>query len=126
MDSHSFPFSIETVHHHGVPRLAVSGELDMATAPQLAAAIAKDEREDGRAPVLELSRLAFMDVAGMRVLLDAARRARRAGGRLIVFNPQPAIRRLLALTAVDRTLQIRFDRDSSAHGRSNGGRASPR
>ena len=80
----------------------------MATAPQLAAAIASDER-DGGAPVLDLTRLAFMDVSGMRVLLDAARRAKRAGGALVVFNPPPPIRRLFALTAVDRTLQIRFD-----------------
>lgn len=120
MDSHLFPFSIETVYRDETPRLAVSGELDMATAPQLAAAIANDERRDGSAPVLDLSRLAFMDVAGMRVLLDAARRARRAGGRLIVFNPQPAIRRLFALTAVDRTLQIRFDRDAASPWAGNG------
>ncbi len=100
---------MQTVYHGEAPRLAVSGELDMATAPQLAAAIASDEREDGAPPVLDLSRLAFMDVAGMRVLLDAARRAKRAGGALVVFNPQPPIRRLFALTAVDRTLQIRFD-----------------
>lgn len=125
MDSHIFPFSIETVYRDDTPRLMVCGELDMATAPQLAAAIANDERRDGKTPVLDLSRLAFMDVAGMRVLLDAARRAKRAGGRLIVFNPQPAIRRLFALTAVDRTLQIRFDGDASRGGTSNGGRVSP-
>ena len=88
----------------------------MATAPHLAAVIANDEREEGAPPVLDLTRLAFMDVAGMRVLLDAARRAKRAGGRLVVFNPQPAIRRLFALTAVDRTLQIRFDDSSSSGG----------
>ena len=81
----------------------------MATAPQLAAAIADGEREDGAPPVLDLARLAFMDVAGMRVLLDTARRAKRAGGQLVVCNPQPAIRRLFALTAVDRTLHICFD-----------------
>ena len=109
MDSHLSPLSIKLVYHGGAPRLAVSGELDMATAPQLAAAIARDERDVGAPPVLDLSRLAFMDVAGMRVLLDAARRAKRAGGGLVVFNPQPAIRRLFALTAVDRTLVIRFD-----------------
>ena len=111
MDSHLFPFSIETVYRDEIPRLALSGELDLATAPRLATAIASDERRKGSAPVLDLSRLAFMDVAGMRVLLDAARRAKRAGERLTVFNPQPSVRRLLALTAVDRTLQIRFDGD---------------
>ena len=109
MGSQLAPLSIETVYHGATPRLAVSGELDMATAPQLAAAIAGDERKDGSAPVLDLSRLVFMDVAGMRVLLDAARRAKRGGGALVVWNPQPAIRRLFALTAVDRTLQIQFD-----------------
>jgi anti-anti-sigma factor len=113
MDSQLSPLSIKTIYRSEAPRLAVSGELDMGTAGQLAAAIANDEREDGAPPVLDLTRLAFMDVAGMRVLLDAARRAKRAGGALVVFNPQPAIRRLFALTAVDRTLQIRFD-DPSA------------
>ncbi len=109
MDSQLSPLSMKRIYHDERPRLAVSGELDMATAPQLAAAIAGDERSRGAPPVLDLSRLSFMDVAGMRVLLDAARRAKRAGGALVVFNPQPPIRRLFALTAVDRTLQIRFD-----------------
>lgn len=109
MDSQLSPLSIKRVYNGEAPRLAVSGELDMATAPQLAAAIANDERDEGAPPVLDLARLAFMDVSGMRVLLDAARRAKRAGGGLVVFNPQPPIRRLFALTAVDRTLQIRFD-----------------
>ncbi len=109
MDSPLSPLTLKTVYHDAAPRLALVGELDMATAPQLAAAIATEERGDGAPPVLELSRLAFMDVSGMRVLLDAARRAQRAGGGLVVFNPQPAIRRLFALTAVDHTLQIRFD-----------------
>ena len=109
MDSPLSPFTIDTIQRGETPRLAVTGELDMATAPQLAAAIAARERAYGEPPVLDLSGLGFMDVAGMRVLLDAARRARRAGTHLVVFNPQPSIRRLFALTAVDRTLQIRFD-----------------
>ena len=109
MDSQLSPLSIKRIYDDEAPRLAVSGELDMATAAQLAAAIAAGERADGAPPVLDLARLAFMDVAGMRVLLDAARRAKRAGGRLVVCNPPPAIRRLFALTAVDRTLHIRFD-----------------
>ncbi len=109
MDLPLSPLSMTTIYRDEGRRLAVSGELDMATAPQLAAAIAGDERDDGGPPVLDFAGLAFMDVSGMRVLLDAARRAKRDGGRLVVFNPQPAIRRLFALTAVDRTLQVRFD-----------------
>jgi anti-anti-sigma regulatory factor len=45
----------------------------------------------------------------MRVVLDAARRAKREGRRMVVLNPQPPIRRLFALSAVDRSLEIRFE-----------------
>lgn len=89
-------------------RLVVRGELDLATAPWLTDELMAAERDDPSVLTLDLSGLSFMDVAGMRVLLNAARRAKREGWRLVVLNPQPQIRRLFALTAVDRSLEIRF------------------
>jgi anti-sigma B factor antagonist len=77
------------------------GEIDIVTAPQLAAAI-------DAAPTLgvDMSEVSFLDVSGLRVLLDAARRNRAVGGRFAVVRPSPMIRRLLELTAMDQSIDI--------------------
>src|SRR5690349_18912924 len=71
------------------------GEVDMVTAPRLAAAI-------DAAPCLgvDMAEVSFLDVSGLRVLLDAARRNRAAGLRFAVVRPSPMIKRLLELTAM--------------------------
>jgi anti-anti-sigma factor len=102
-------FAVSAVRGADGRRLVVRGELDLATAPRLRVAISSEEKARPDVLKLDLRELAFMDVSGMRILLDAARRARRDGRQLIVLNPQPAIRRLFALTAVDRTITIAFD-----------------
>jgi anti-sigma B factor antagonist len=90
-------------------RLLVQGELDVATAPILADQLTEAERLRPGVLTLDLSELSFISVAGMRVVLDAARRAKREGRRMVVLNPQPPIRRLFALSAVDRSVEIRFE-----------------
>ena len=63
--------------------LSLRGEIDLANASQLAAAL--------------------------RVLVEAARRAHRDGRRLLLVNPRPTIQRLFALTGADGTLNVVFD-----------------
>jgi anti-sigma B factor antagonist len=87
-------------------QVVVSGELDIASAPQLRALLEHEDRDE---IAVDLSRLTFMDATGLRVLLEAARRAKQEGRSFSVVNPRPPIRRLFALTAVERTLDIRFD-----------------
>ena len=61
---------IVTPHPPGGRRLTLRGELDLATAGRLEAALA-----DGGGPVvLDLSALTFMDSTGVRTLLEAAER----------------------------------------------------
>jgi anti-sigma B factor antagonist len=81
--------------------IVARGEIDMVTAPQLAAAI-----DAGPCLGVDMSEVSFLDVSGLRVLLDAARRNRAAGKRFSVVRPSPMIRRLLELTAVDQSVDI--------------------
>jgi anti-anti-sigma factor len=57
--------------------------------------------------VLDLAELTFMDVSGLRAILDAARNARRERRPFVIENPMPHIVRLLELTAIDQTLTVR-------------------
>jgi anti-sigma B factor antagonist len=102
------PFEVVPARATGDLRLALRGELDMYSAPLL-------ERElrnavvtgDSRGIVLDLAELTFMDVSGLRAILDAARAARRKHRPFVIENPMPHIVRLLELTAIDQTLTVR-------------------
>ena len=87
--------------------LEVDGELDLASAPQLKRAL---EQAWGNAPeeiVLDLGKLRFMDMAGLRVLLSARQRAEQRGTELVLTNVRDSIRRVLTLAGVNGLLPIR-------------------
>ena len=56
--------------------------------------------------MLDLAGLNFMDVSGLRAILDAARSMRRHGGAIVIANPMPHIVRLLELTAIDQSVEV--------------------
>lgn len=91
---------------HGL-RLALRGELDMYSAPLLSRELDSAVLRSPLRIVLDLADLSFMDVSGLRTILDAARSARRHGGTVEIENPMPHIVRLLELTAIDQSVQVR-------------------
>jgi anti-anti-sigma factor len=80
----------------GASVIVVSGELDLATSPQL---LALASRLDARAEpvILDLSAVTFVDSSGVRALLDADRIAGDKGRRLALYQPSIAVTRLLDL-----------------------------
>jgi anti-sigma B factor antagonist len=88
----------------GMAVLALSGELDLASAPVL-------EREltavDGvsQALIVDLTDCGFVDSTGLAVLV----RAVEADGRTVALvNPAPPVRRLFDVTAIEKLIPI-FD-----------------
>lgn len=81
-----------------IVRVTIAGELDIASAPQLLAAI--DDLSDERRPVaLDCAGVTFLDLTGLRAL----RQLRCPGaGRASVSltSPSAAVRRVLALANV--------------------------
>ena len=86
--------------------IAVSGELDMASAPQLAAAIEQIAGRGQNDIVLDLSELRFCDSSGLSVFVQAHRDLRAAGGGLTLRNPSERLLMLLATTKLDDELNI--------------------
>ena len=88
-------------------RLALDGELDLATTPILEESIATAEIEGDPVVALDLTHLTFVDASGLKAILNAHRRAiRRAGRGITLLNPSRDIRRLLELTAIDLTIAV--------------------
>jgi anti-anti-sigma factor len=78
----------------------VSGELDLSVAGELRAALAA-ARTDARLVVLDLGALAFMDCAGIAVLVEERRRAEADGYDLTITGAAGEVADLLALTGLD-------------------------
>jgi anti-sigma B factor antagonist len=79
--------------------IALSGEIDLATAPRLDAAIREVESGGSTALVVDMSELTFLDSSGLRVLLQASVRARQDGDRLsFIPSTNAAVNRLIEMT----------------------------
>jgi anti-sigma B factor antagonist len=85
--------------------LRVTGELDIATAPQLAEMLRQAE-ECYRRVVLDLRELTFMDSAGVHVIFDATLRATAAGRRLVLVRGPSQVDRVCELTRVSASVEV--------------------
>jgi anti-anti-sigma factor len=69
------PFTVTVVRRHGRTALRLSGELDIASAPRLARAIAElFDTDPPDSIAIEAEQLEFADVVGLRPLFDLAER----------------------------------------------------
>ena len=88
-----------TIDDRGKVVVAVAGEVDLATAPQLAACLL--DRTD-RDVVVDLSRVTFLDSSGLSALV-AGNQALRANGHVLrTFGEQDNVRRILEITGLDK------------------------
>jgi anti-sigma B factor antagonist len=105
-------FELTAQRYDSVATVAVSGELDLATAPRLSAAVA--EHGDARVLVLDMTATTFIDSTGVRALLQAHRRSAGSGSRLVVVAGDGTVRRVLELCELDGRLTIVSDHPAPA------------
>ena len=87
-----------------VPVVTAPEELDITTAYRLRGALAAAVR--GHATVVvDMTRTHACDTAGLHVLVRAHRRALAQGGELRLVAPSPDVRRLFAVTGLDRVIR---------------------
>jgi anti-anti-sigma factor len=99
------PFSCASVRSDRVVRIAVAGELDIATVPELELALRAAEGVAALV-VVDLRRLELTDSSGVRLLLAADRHIRESGGRLVVIRGPFEVEWLFGLLGVDRELEL--------------------
>jgi anti-sigma B factor antagonist len=90
----------------GVFSVSVSGEVDLATAPNLKEALAEVVRSGATGVVVDLSNASFIDSTTLGVLMGAVKRLRPAGGELVIACHDPNIRKIFEITLLDRVFRI--------------------
>ena len=91
----------------GVTVIAVTGEVDMATAPQFTSAAQEALAEGSTSIVVDLRATTFLDSSGLGAILAAVDRARLAGGNLAVVNVDATIQRTLEITGMNDIFPVR-------------------
>jgi anti-anti-sigma factor len=78
----------------------LDGELDPHTAPMLTEEVDRLAEAGSLDIVLDLSRLAFIDSSGLRVVISAHREMADRGGQLTLRSPSDTAQRLLEITGL--------------------------
>jgi anti-anti-sigma factor len=101
--------SVERRSDGGVEVVAVSGEIDIASAPRLITGL-NDAVGAGETPVVvDLTDVGFMDSTGLALLLNAHRRLSRRGKGFAVVCADGPVRRVFTITDMVDVLQVRGD-----------------
>jgi anti-anti-sigma factor len=118
-------FSVTVATVEGRTVVTTCGEVDVASAPMLRAALhqvqaAPDGAVRDGTLVVDLSAVTFLDASALGVLAAAAMHARRSGGRVVLRDPTPIAVKLLEITGLLRVFLVeRRDGGGAAPGRSN-------
>jgi anti-sigma B factor antagonist len=106
-------FHIEERPDGDVPVIAVSGEIDVATAPQLRETLQGVISRGKKTIVLDLLGVTFLDSTALGVLVGALKRCRDAGGDLQVVVAEPRILKIFEITGLTSVFTI-VDSESAA------------
>jgi anti-sigma B factor antagonist len=98
-------FGIESVRGDGIVVVAVSGEVDLCTAPQLAEELRRAQQA-GIDVIVDLEQVEFMDCAGLRVLLRFASSRIAASAPFTVTPGTPQVQRLFHLSRIGSLLRV--------------------
>ncbi len=104
---------LSTRESNGQVVVALRGELDIADAASVAAALVAVV---ARAPeiVVDLAGLEFIDASGVAALVLARVQARRAGGDLLLAAPQDQVLRVLAVIHLAEVFAVHASVDEAA------------
>ena len=86
------------------------GELDIATSPDLAAALDGAIESGRRFVLLDLGEVWFVDASTLRVMLRAHRRLAKRGGRLVIVCSDPLVARVFEITGLLDILSVTSSR----------------
>jgi anti-sigma B factor antagonist len=99
-------FALDVTKRQGWTILAVTGELELATAPQLRQRVVGLVGAGDIRIILDLSGVDFVDSVGLGVVVAVLKRVRGRGGDLIVAGAVPRVRELFEITRLDQIIDL--------------------
>jgi anti-sigma B factor antagonist len=104
-------FEVVDLPADGVAGVAVRGEVELATAPELTVALEEGIRRSSGAFVVDLVAVDFLDSSGVACLVRARALLGRDERALALVCPPGRVRRVLELTGIDELVPVYGSRD---------------
>jgi anti-sigma B factor antagonist len=98
------PFEVESTGEGHDARLALSGELDIATVPRLEDAVNATLTKDLQTLTIDLSGLSFVDSSGLRMFIVLDQRASAEGWTLRLIRPDEQTLTVFRVSGVEQNL----------------------
>jgi len=105
--------AMSTTERDGKVVVALRGDLDIADAASVAAALAAVAARQPQI-IVDLSFLEFIDSSGVAALARGRKLARHAGGDLLLAAPQQQVLRVLVLTRLIEVFSVHASVDQAA------------
>lgn len=107
------PFETSSAEVDGVRIVAVRGELDLSTAPDLEGPLDAAVDGGGSAVLIDLARCEFIDSTGIALIVRGWQKleADGNGGRLAICSPNDQVRRVLDVSGLDQSIPVHASRD---------------
>ena len=94
-------------HLDKITILDISGDIDLATSPELRKALLRELRELKTARVvLNLAAVRYIDSSGVASLVEGLKASRDVGSRLILFGLNRTVREVLQLSKLVKIFEI--------------------
>jgi anti-sigma B factor antagonist len=111
MNQKPFDATEEVVRNASV--ITILGELDIATSPRVRELLSEAARDGDRPLVIDLTGCEFVDSTGLATLLHGAKPAQNGESNVALVCTGGEVRKLLELTAIDRTIPVYETLDSA-------------
>lgn len=105
MNSDKNQFSFTEVEHTGPTcRFAAVGHVNIANSAQMERALERCLTEGCTKITVDMYKVTFLSSAGIRVILNIFKKAKKLGGRLQIVSPSENVRNVIGTTALDELL----------------------
>ena len=100
---------------HGVRTIAVRGELDLSTAPELEGPLDEVLGSDDGSVLIDLSGCEFIDSTGIALIVRAWQRldGGENGRTLVICSGNEQVRRVLEITGLELSIPVHLTRDDA-------------
>jgi anti-sigma B factor antagonist len=103
------PLALERSGTEQNPVVAASGEIDVATSPQLREELSRMLADGPESITVDFANVTFIDSSGLGVLVGALKkvRERNDSGTIRVVHAQDAVRKVFDITGLDGLFDLR-------------------
>ena len=95
----------------GIKRIAIAGSLDSDTSPQLQERVDSDISADVSTTIIDFKDLDYLSSAGLRVIFKAKKIMDSSGGKFLLVNLQPQIKKVFEIIKALDGMSVFKDQD---------------